>query len=226
MASKSYHPLHLIILFVYAVAISSSFLAVRSHEQNNGDEEMRSRGGGGRRLLLGFKETPKGSNVTFECSPSGPCVSCNSSEKRKEKYRCSETGYRIPFKCREVRGGGEEASSHKKDAEEKTQQNEQSNASNNDDEEVVVDASSVKQRNLRDDDSSSSPASKAKKSQSYKTYRSCVPSADEERVSVLGFEAVMLGLLLVSGSAVYYRKKQTVPMAGVSSGRSQSNSRF
>ncbi|KAJ4867695.1 Uncharacterized protein Rs2_50759 [Raphanus sativus] len=216
MASKSYHPLHLIILFVYAVAISSSFLAVRSHEQNNGDEEMRSRGGGGRRLLLGFKETPKGSNVTFECSPSGPCVSCNSSEKRKDKYRCSETGYRIPFKCREVRGGGgEEASSHKKDAEETTQQNDQE----------VVDAS-VKQRNLRDDDSSSSPASKAKKSQSYKTYRSCVPSADEERVSVLGFEAVMLGLLLVSGSAVYYRKKQIIPMAGVSSGRSQSNSRF
>ncbi|CAF2063682.1 unnamed protein product, partial [Brassica napus] len=173
---------------------------------------------GGRRVLLGFKETPKGSNVTFECSPSGPCVSCNSSEKRKEKYRCSETGYRIPFKCREVRGG--EASSHKKDADE-TQQNDQPNVSNDDEE--VVDAS-VKQRNLRDD--SSSPASKVKKSQSYKTYRSCVPSADEERVSVLGFEAVMLGLLLVSGSFVYYRKKQTVPMAGVSSGRSQSNSRF
>ncbi|KAF3522426.1 hypothetical protein F2Q69_00051261 [Brassica cretica] len=207
-------PLYLIIVFVYAVAVSSSSLA-RSHEQDNGDDEFRS---GGRRLLLGFKETPKGSNVTFECSPSGPCVSCNSSEKRKEKYRCSETGYRIPFKCREVRGG--EASSHKKDADE-TQQNDQPNVSNDDGE--VVDAS-VKQRNLRDD--SSSPASKVKKSQSYKTYRSCVPSSDEERVSVLGFEAVMLGLLLVSGSFVYYRKKQTVPMAGVSSGRSQSNSRF
>ncbi|KAF3519884.1 hypothetical protein DY000_02063511 [Brassica cretica] len=213
-------PLYLIIVFVYAVAVSSSSLA-RSHEQDNGDDEFRS---GGRRLLLGFKETPKGSNVTFECSPSGPCVSCNSSEKRKEKYRCSETGYRIPFKCREVRGGGGggggEASSHKKDADE-TQQNDQPNVSNDDEE--VVDAS-VKQRNLRDD--SSSPASKVKKSQSYKTYRSCVPSADEERVSVLGFEAVMLGLLLVSGSFVYYRKKQTVPMAGVSTGRSQSNSRF
>ncbi|CAH8363781.1 unnamed protein product [Eruca vesicaria subsp. sativa] len=216
MASLS-SPLYLIILVIYAVAISSSFLAT-AHEQNNGDEEIiRS---GGRRLLLGFKETPKGSNITFECSPSGPCVSCNSSEKRKEKYRCSETGYRIPFKCREVRGG---EASHKKVAEE-TQQNVQSNVDV--DEEEVVDASSVKQRNLRDDSSSSSPATKAKKSQSYKTYRSCVPSADEERVSVLGFEAFMLGLLLVSGSAVYYRKKQTVPMAGVSSGRSQGNSRF
>ncbi|KAG2321562.1 hypothetical protein Bca52824_014775 [Brassica carinata] len=186
---------------------------------------------GGRRILLGFKETPKGSNVTFECSPSGPCVSCNTSEKRKEKYRCSETGYRIPFKCREVRGV---EASHKKDAEE-TPQNAQSNNVNDDGDEEVVDASSVKQRNLRDD---STPASKAKKSQSYKTYRSCVPSADEESIMILvlspdirSFEhingqAVMLGLLLVSGSAVYYRKKQTLPMAGVSTGRSQSNSRF
>ncbi|KAF8102263.1 hypothetical protein N665_0199s0038 [Sinapis alba] len=210
MASLS-SPLYLIILFAYCVSVSSSFLAV-AHEQNNGDEETRSVG---RRFLLGFKETPKGSNITFECSPSGPCVSCNSSEKRKEKYRCSETGYRIPFKCREVRRG--EEASHKKDAKE-TQQNDQSNVNDEGDEDA-----SVKQRNLLDD---STPASKAKKSQSYKTYRSCVPSADEERVSVLGFEAVMLGLLLVSGSAVYYRKKQTLPMAGVSSGRSQSSSRF
>ena len=100
-----------------------------------------------RRFLLGFKETSKGSNVTFECSPSGPCVSCNSSERRKEKYRCSETGYRIPFKCREVRG---EEASHKKDAKE-TQQRDQSNV-NDDFDEDVVDAF-VKQRNLRDDSS-------------------------------------------------------------------------
>ncbi|KAH0930016.1 hypothetical protein HID58_015743 [Brassica napus] len=96
---------------------------------------------------------------------------------------------------------GEEAS-HKKDAKE-TQQRDQSNV-NDDFDEDVVDAF-VKQRNLRDD---SSP--------------SCFPPANEERVSVLGFEAFMLGLLLVSGSAVYYRKKQTVRMAGVSTGRTQS----
>ncbi|KAG2321565.1 hypothetical protein Bca52824_014778 [Brassica carinata] len=197
---------------------------------------------GGRRILLGFKETPKEATspsnallqvLAFLAIPPKRCYiySLNSIENllycsvmvsdlyEKEKYRCSETGYRIPFKCREVRGV---EASHKKDAEE-TPQNAQSNNVNDDGDEEVVDASSVKQRNLRDD---STPASKAKKSQSYKTYRSCVPSADEERVSVLGFEAVMLGLLLVSGSAVYYRKKQTLPMAGVSTGRSQSNSRF
>lgn len=66
--------------------------------------------------------------------------------------------------------------SHKKDREET--QNGQSNV---DDEEEVVE--SAKPRNLLDD----SPASKVK-SQSYKTYRSCVPSADEEKISVLGFE--------------------------------------
>ncbi|VVA94702.1 unnamed protein product [Arabis nemorensis] len=204
MASKS-SSLFWVIFFIYAASVSSSFLA-KAHEQN-GDEEKSS--SVGRRFLLGFKETQKGSNITFACSPSGPCVSCNSSEKRKEKYRCSETGYRIPFKCKEVKG---EEGSHKKDREEKQ------NGQANDDEEVVE---STKPRNLLDD----SPASKVK-SQSYKTYRSCVPSGDEEKISVLGFEAFMLGLLLISGSAIYFRKKQTVPMLGVSNGRSQSNSRF
>uniref|UniRef100_A0A1J3K5N6 Structural polyprotein n=1 Tax=Noccaea caerulescens TaxID=107243 RepID=A0A1J3K5N6_NOCCA len=202
MVSQTCSSLVLVILFIYAVSISSSFLA-KAHEEENGDEEEMTRSVG-RRILLGFKETPKGSNVTFQCSPSGPCVSCVSSEKREDKYRCSETGYRIPFKCKEVRG--EEA------------QNGQTN-NVDDDEEAVA---SEKPRNLLDD----SPAVKVKKSQSYKTYRSCVPSANEEKVSVLGFEAFMFGLLLLSGSAIYFRKKQTVPMLGVSNGRSQSNSRF
>ncbi|CAH8257664.1 unnamed protein product [Arabidopsis lyrata] len=188
-------------IFIYASSISSSLLA-RAHE-HDGDEEIRSVG---RRLLLSFKETPKGSNITFACSPSGPCVSCNSSEKRKEKYRCSETGYRIPFKCKEMR---EEVDPHKKNGEEETKNDQ----SNNDEE--------AKTRNLLDD----SPATKVK-SQSYKTYRSCVPSADEEKLSVLGFESIMLGLFFISGAAIYIRKRQTVPMFGVSSGRSKSNSRF
>ncbi|KAL1187798.1 hypothetical protein V5N11_005670 [Cardamine amara subsp. amara] len=198
MASQSYS-LFFFILFIYAISISSSLIA-KAHEQNEDEEEIKSVG---RRFLLGFKETQKGSNITFACSPSGPCVSCNSSEKRKEKYRCSETGYRIPFKCKEVKE--EEASNKKKDGEE---------TQNSDDEEA-------KPRNLLDD----SPVSKVK-SQSYKTYRSCVPSADEEKLSVLGFEAIMLGLLLISGTAIYIRKKQIVPMLGVSTGRSQNNSRF
>ncbi|KAH0906390.1 hypothetical protein HID58_038217 [Brassica napus] len=108
----------MIILFAYGVAISSSFLA-RAHEQKRRDEKR--------------------------CV--GPCVSCNSSERRKEKYRCSETGYRIPFKCIEVRG---EEASDKKDAKE-TQQRDQSNVNDEGDEDVVD--AFVKQRNLRDDSS-------------------------------------------------------------------------
>lgn len=34
-----------------------------------------------RRALLSFKETPKGTNITFDCSPSGACLPCLYSEK-------------------------------------------------------------------------------------------------------------------------------------------------
>ncbi|CAN8275741.1 unnamed protein product [Cochlearia groenlandica] len=222
MVSSSQLILLLIIFFIYIVSISSSSFVYTSHNQEYEEEEIRSVIG--RRNLLSYKEKQRGSNVTFDCSPSGPCVSCSSSEKRKEKYRCSETGYRIPFKCKEVRV---EASQKKmKDTKEETQNN-QSNANNDNDdepeeEEVVV--ASDKPRNLLADDST--PSSKMKKSQSYKTYRSCVPSADEEKLSVLGFEAIMLGMFLISVTAIYVKKKQTVPMLGVSNGRPQSNSRF
>lgn len=45
--------------------------------------------GFGRRALLSFKETPQGSNVTFECSRSGPCVACLYSEKVSISLECS-----------------------------------------------------------------------------------------------------------------------------------------
>lgn len=35
----------------------------------------------GRRILKSFKETPEGLNVTYDCSPSGPCIPCLYSEK-------------------------------------------------------------------------------------------------------------------------------------------------
>lgn len=44
-----------------------------------GSEE--SGGGIGRRALLSLKETPHGSNATYECSPAGPCVPCVYPEK-------------------------------------------------------------------------------------------------------------------------------------------------
>ncbi|GLT40032.1 hypothetical protein SLA2020_141910 [Shorea laevis] len=128
----------------------------------------------GRRVLMSFKETPEGTNVTFECSRSGSCVRCLYSEKVDEKYRCSETGYRIPFKCVEVH-----------------------DAANADGE-----------------------------SQAYITFRSCIPPVDEEGLSVVGFEEIVLFLLIISGSGVYFRRRKTVTMPGVALGRIQTNSRF
>ncbi|KAJ6323719.1 hypothetical protein OIU76_011085 [Salix suchowensis] len=72
------------------LALLSSILAVDLDHTTENE-------GVGRRALLSFKETPHGTNLTFDCSPSGPCVPCAYSEKSDEKYRCSETGHRIPF---------------------------------------------------------------------------------------------------------------------------------
>lgn len=44
-------------------------------------EETQIGNGFRRRVLMSFKEKPKGSNLTFNCAPSGPCVPCIYSEK-------------------------------------------------------------------------------------------------------------------------------------------------
>ncbi|CAK9316649.1 unnamed protein product [Citrullus colocynthis] len=176
--------------------------------------------GFGRRALLSFKETPQGSNVTFECSRSGPCVACLYSEKNDEKYRCSETGYRIPLKCVEIKDtskvSNEKKSNKGRSMLEMTYEHKL----------VIPDdasghASSTAHRNLRDGSISATDGSQA-----YITYRSCIPSVNEEKLSVLGFESIVLCLLLVSGSVVYFRRKRSVSTAGFASGRVQSNSRF
>ncbi|PQQ05819.1 uncharacterized protein Pyn_05681 [Prunus yedoensis var. nudiflora] len=156
--------LFLLLFFFVAFALLSVGHATIQSDESEGI---------GRRALLSLKETPRGSNTTFECSPAGPCVPCLYSEKKDEKYRCSETGYRIPLKCVETK------------------------------------------RNSKDE-----------KAKGYITYRSCIPAVSEEKLSVLGFEVIVLFFLLISGSVVYFRRKQTVSMTGFGAGRIQSNSRF
>ncbi|XP_023518460.1 uncharacterized protein LOC111781939 isoform X2 [Cucurbita pepo subsp. pepo] len=213
--------------------------------------------GFGRRALLSFKESPHGSNVTFDCSRSGPCVACLLSEK-DENYGCSETGYRIPLKCVEVKDTSKvsnEKKSHdgrstlEMSYEHKLVNHLQSDASDH--------ASSVAHRHQRDGSISGTVGS-----QDYIIYRSCIPSVNDEKLSVLGFEnqnsmanqcnlwiffsssvvkmianiissqicstkeGIVLGLLLISGSVVYFRRKRSVSTAGFASGRVQSNSRF
>ncbi|KAL5759668.1 hypothetical protein ACOSQ2_018506 [Xanthoceras sorbifolium] len=176
----------------------------------------------GQRLLLSFKETPPGSNLTFECSPSGPCVPCLYSEKNDDKYRCSETGYRIPLKCLETDGGSKDTNEQKiqksRSMFEISVNSVKPHVMLDDGEELIT---SIKHRSLLDDSSTSKG-----KSQAYITYRSCIPAVNEEKLSVLGFEGILFGLFLISGSAVYFRRKRNVTMPGVGAGRIPANSRF
>ncbi|XWS22525.1 hypothetical protein CRYUN_Cryun29cG0043900 [Craigia yunnanensis] len=163
----------------------------------------------GQRVLMSFKEISKGSNRTFDCSPSGPCVPCLYSEKSDEKYRCSETAYRIPFKCVETDNGSKAENKQKS---EKSRSNLEISVSNE---------NSRKYRSLLDDSSTSEGGVRA-----YITYRSCIQAVNEEKLSVLAFEGFTFGLLLISASIVFLRRKRTITMPGVAAGRIQPNSRF
>ncbi|XP_055810187.1 uncharacterized protein LOC129880255 [Solanum dulcamara] len=216
---------------IFLFIISSSFLLVSSSPNSslgidtisNGEAEQRDEsivGSGiiGRRHLMSFKETPIGTNITYDCSPSGPCVPCSYFEKKDEKYRCSETGYRIPFKCIEIKASSKEVNNNKgkknRSALEDTYTAVRSPVMKHNEQALT---SSVRQRNLLDDSSSSKSVI-----HTYITYRSCVLSINEEKLSVLGFEVIMLGSLIVSGSAIYFRKRR----AGAGPVRLPTNSRF
>ncbi|KAL9364013.1 hypothetical protein Peur_041886 [Populus x canadensis] len=175
-------------------------------------------GGVGRRTLLSFKEKPHGSNFTFDCSPSGPCVPCAYSEKSDENYRCSETGYRIPFKCIEIKHDtkNENGKQHSQNGRSAVEISDNVNPHIS-----LQDAASNEGRILLDGSSSAKDGV-----QTYITYRSCI-SANAEKLSVLGFEGIILCLLLASGSVVYFRRKQTFTRAsGAGPGSIQMNSRF
>ncbi|XP_015575249.1 uncharacterized protein LOC8270353 isoform X1 [Ricinus communis] len=201
---NSQQVLDLLIIFVAMALLSASSSICASDQMTNG--------GVGRRVLLGFKEKPRGSNLTFDCSPSGACVPCLYSEKSDEKYRCSETGYRIPLKCVEIKDnakdGNEKKSHNSRSAVEISQEIAKPQV-------TLHDTVSNKDRSLLDDGS-----------QAYITYRSCIPPVSEEKVSVFGFEGIVFCLFLISGSVVYFRRKQTATMSGVGGGRIQMSSRF
>ncbi|KAL8106263.1 hypothetical protein AgCh_029883 [Apium graveolens] len=161
----------------------------------------------GRRILMSFKETPKGLNVTYDCSPSGPCIPCLYSEKKDDKYRCSETGYRIPLKCVESKAASKEKDTKKKQGRSTLDtMHENVKVTLHDGEKL---SSSDKQRSLLGDSSTS-----GSRLDSYITYRSCIPATNEEKISVLRFEGIMLCLLMLSGSFVYFKRKGNVSVSG------------
>ncbi|GER32289.1 F20P5.28 protein [Striga asiatica] len=132
------------------------------------------------RSLMGIKETPDGGNVTFDCSPSGPCIPCSRSEKNDEKYRCSETVYRIRLKC--IPSKADSKDSKVSEAHKTRSMLEHRNLGSNQPRMDRFISSKVQSRLLVE-------SSKSKGgSGAYVTYRSCIPAVNDERMSVLGFE--------------------------------------
>ncbi|PRQ41261.1 hypothetical protein RchiOBHm_Chr4g0444991 [Rosa chinensis] len=203
-----------LLFFFFFFSTAFDLLSVGSATIEDGEGE-----GIGSRTLLGLKETPHGTNSTFECSPNGPCVPCQYSEKNNEKYRCSETGYRIPLKCVEIKQGLKDAKAKIGPKKSRSTLEVSHNISELHNAEEL--STLLKRRSLLDDDDSSTEENGK---QAYITYRSCIPPVNEEKLSVLGFEVIVLCLLVISGSIVYFKKRQTATMAGFS--RIQSNARF
>ncbi|VFQ66737.1 unnamed protein product [Cuscuta campestris] len=187
----------ILLFFISSIVFCAPSLA----EGSGGEEDPR-------RIMLSFKETPGGVNASFECSPSGPCVPCAYSEKNDAKYRCSETGYRIPFKCEEIR--------------DRTVEEKGKIIHNRSDlESEISHTYPIRQRSLLQD-----PSTSASGLQAYITYRSCITTVSEESLSVLGFEGIMLGLLMISGSTIYYKRRRANAASGGMPARVPKNSWF
>ncbi|TKY69766.1 hypothetical protein E2542_SST06048 [Spatholobus suberectus] len=216
--SELFLPLFFFFFFFFAI---SPFRAL-GRQTDWSSKETQHGIGVGRRVLLSFKEKPSGSNITFECAPSGPCLPCLYSEKGDDKYRCSETGYRIPFKCVEIKDSMEDAKKTKSKEGRSSLEISDGIAKSDEVSHVAGEFTpSISHRRLVDDSTSSD-----NRSQAYITYRSCITPVSEEKLSVLNFEGVVIFLLLISGSFIYLRKKKVASVSGYVAARGQTNSRF
>lgn len=112
-----------------------------------------------------------------------------------EKYRCSETGYRIPFKCLEIKDSTKDAKKTKSQKGRLSLEISDGIAESHKVSHVAGEINPSQSHRRLVDDSSSSDNS----SQAYITYRSCITPVNEEKLSVLNFE-VILQLLVYSYS--------------------------
>ncbi|KAL7586072.1 hypothetical protein Lser_V15G41335 [Lactuca serriola] len=191
-SSKFSSPVLLQHLFIAAIAFNCFVVYASSDPSVSPELEGGREIGVGQRGLKTFKEKATGTNITFDCSPFGPCIPCLYSEKKDENFRCSETGYRIPIRCIKILNQGDEEENE--DKKKKKQ----------------------KGRSLSEDSSSSSTSSSSGievGKEVYLTYRSCIPAIDEEKLSFIGFEAIML-VMLACSSFVIYKRKGTLGMQG------------
>ena len=121
-----------------------------------------------------------------------------------EKYRCSETGYRIPLKCVEIKDNSKNGKGNGKG---KSSRNSRSTLEISHSNEILLAESldagelttSMKHRSLLED--LSTPESGP---QAYITYRSCLPPVNEEKLSVLGFEVCVIIFCHPSFLVVFY----------------------
>ncbi|CAL9107754.1 unnamed protein product [Musa textilis] len=185
--------------WVVALTLASRWCIPAEGGGGGRDEEERERG----RSLLGFTEA-KG-NASYQCSPAGACLPCQHSEKNDEKYHCSETGYHVPLKCTEIKYSDKEENKNKVNRRLSSLPKHPTIVQKH-----LFDAiNNYKVRKLLDDSVKQEVGN-----QSYITYRSCVPVIGEEKLSVFGFEVIMVGLLLISGPVVYLRQKR-ISLPGV-----------
>ncbi|KAL3693067.1 hypothetical protein R1sor_006718 [Riccia sorocarpa] len=153
-----------------------------------------------------FSRPEKQGNTTWLCMPSGPCVSCTPSEKQDSNFKCKPTGYHLPQKCVE---DNEDARSAEKLGDSSQQRKDITERG----EETYEEERSGRRlrRMLNHDDSRRKALAEEEGVQVYVLYKSCLPPEVREKLSVLGFEGVVLGLLAISGPFVYFRKRKIIP---------------
>ncbi|KAL2634745.1 hypothetical protein R1flu_006224 [Riccia fluitans] len=145
-----------------------------------------------------FSRPEKQGNTTWLCTPSGPCVGCTPSEKQDPTFKCKPTGYHLPQRC--VEDNEEARSAQKLESKEI--------ANRGDDEGTEEGEGSGRRMRMMLNHDSSRKSLGEDGVQVYVLYKSCLPKEVREKLSVLGFEGVVLGLLAISAPFVYFRKRR------------------
>jgi hypothetical protein len=166
----------------------------------------------------------EGNSTVLWCSP-GPCLACSASEKADPKLKCSPTGYHKIEQCVKDENGVPDLIKNKDDGDghlgasedpiEGNNQNHLGETETAGSDSSDGDDTTIKERSLVGADDVS---------QKILIYRTCLPQDVKEKLSVFGFEGVVLLCLLLSAPAVHYRKKRATNTQGMQ--RIPSTSRF
>lgn len=146
-------------------------------------------------------------NSTYECAPSGPCLICSSAERQSgDMFQCSDTNYHQAYKCTEIFASKVGSRKDASIQDRQTAEGERSRKHGPSDERLAQ-----PDHRLNTESASTYPAA----ADVYYIYNTCLPAAQEESLSVLGFEMIMLAVLVVCGPVVHYRKKKLYSANGM-----------